>query len=73
MVRNRQRDAQVREALKELGWRCLTVWECALRGNESVEKEPMFEGIAAWIRSGTKTMVLRGLPQATKQTEPCRG
>ena len=30
--RNRERDREVLGALKTTGWRCLTVWECAIRG-----------------------------------------
>ena len=31
IVANRARDARKEQALRDLGWRVLTVWECALR------------------------------------------
>lgn len=31
IMRNRQRDARNKEALKRMGWRVMTVWECQLK------------------------------------------
>ena len=36
--RNVQRDAEVRRALKRLGWRVFVVWECELSSTEKSEK-----------------------------------
>lgn len=47
--RNRERDKEVREALRSTGWRCLTVWECALRGAEKREFMGLISDVAAWI------------------------
>ena len=41
--RNRERDAQVREALCGAGWRCLAVWECSIRGPERREFEQVID------------------------------
>ncbi|MBD3574033.1 DNA mismatch endonuclease Vsr [Brevundimonas diminuta] len=46
--RNLERDAAVRVALEEEGWRVATVWECALRR----EPAQTLDALAAWIRSG---------------------
>lgn len=31
VARNRQRDAEVIEKLEDMGWHCLTIWECELK------------------------------------------
>ena len=36
--RNVQRDAEVRRALKRLGWRVFVVWECELSSTEKSER-----------------------------------
>jgi DNA mismatch endonuclease (patch repair protein) len=36
LTRNVERDAEVRSALKKLGWRVLVVWECELKSPERV-------------------------------------
>ena len=45
---NVRRDALVLEELGRAGWRVCVVWECALRGNEHIEKA--VEWAAAWLR-----------------------
>lgn len=37
VARNRARDASATAALEALGWRTLTVWECALRDEAALE------------------------------------
>lgn len=37
--RNRTRDERTREALSELGWRVLVLWECGLKDREALQKE----------------------------------
>ena len=39
--RNRQRDARNKEALKQMGWRVMTVWECPLK--PSVRRQTLLE------------------------------
>lgn len=58
--RNRERDAKVREALRGAGWRCLTVWECALRGTERREFVKLIGEIAAWITGQRMSGEFRG-------------
>lgn len=49
--RNRERDAEVRQALAGLGWRVLEVWECELRAAKKAGYLPVVERIAAWLCS----------------------
>lgn len=58
--RNRERDAEVQEALRAAGWRCLTVWECALRGAGKREFVQLIDEVAAWVRSVKDAGEFRG-------------
>ena len=49
--RNRERDAEVRQALAGLGWRVLEVWECELRDARKAGYQPVVERIAEWLCS----------------------
>lgn len=49
--RNRERDAEVRQALAGLGWRVLEVWECELRAARKAGYLPVVERIATWLCS----------------------
>lgn len=51
IARNRARDTQVIKALGGMGWRCLVIWECALR-NRAVfpDSEPAIALAVAWLR-----------------------
>lgn len=50
--RNRERDAEVRQALAGLGWRVLEIWECELRDARKAGYQPVVERIAEWLCSG---------------------
>ena len=58
---NRERDEKVRQALHETGWRCLTVWECALRGPEKRDFAALIEEVAHWVTTGGIVCELRGI------------
>ena len=58
--RNQERDAEVRNALRVAGWRCLTVWECALRGRGKRRFVHLIDDVAAWVRSGQAAGEFRG-------------
>lgn len=58
--RTRERDSHVRDELRASGWRCLTVWECAIRGPERRELNEVIEDIAGWLTSGRRGLDLGG-------------
>lgn len=60
--RNRERDIRAREALEAAGWRCLTVWECALRGPDRIGLAKVVEVAAAWLLGNEPSMELMGRP-----------
>ena len=59
--RNQQRDAEVHDALRAMGWRCGTVWECAIRRPTSMDFADLMEDMATWIKTKNGTMEWRGV------------
>lgn len=58
--RNQERDAEVRQKLNALGWRHLTVWECALKGRTRIPIDEVVGTIAIWLNSGTSNAEIEG-------------
>ncbi len=58
--RNRERDDEVMDALAARGWRCLTVWECALRGPGRRELPQVIRMIELWLREAPTECEIRG-------------
>lgn len=58
--RNRVVDRLAREALAALGWRILTVWECALKGPGRLPVERVVGEAARWLSSGGRTRQIVG-------------
>ncbi len=46
---NRARDQHAVEALRALGWRVMTVWECALRGPQKLALDALAKKVARWL------------------------
>lgn len=53
--RNRSRDERAVGELRSLGWRAMTVWECALRGTDKAPIEKLARRVARWLASRRKT------------------
>ena len=49
---NQVRDSTVGDDLRALGWRVLTVWECALRGTQAIPLEDVIRLAERWILDG---------------------
>ena len=47
--RNRERDRQAMDALRQSGWRVLVIWECALRGPARRSAEHVLDRCAGFI------------------------
>ncbi|MBD9639854.1 DNA mismatch endonuclease Vsr [Ensifer sp. ENS07] len=58
--RNRQRDIDVRRKLDELGWRHLTVWECALKGKTRLPITDVIGQVVVWLESGKGAAEIEG-------------
>lgn len=50
---NRAHDEAVQDKLRELGWRVLLVWECALKGKNKVPLPQLTDEIARWLHQGS--------------------
>ena len=50
---NRAYDEAVQDKLRELGWRVLLVWECALKGKAKYNSEQWIELVTLWLREGS--------------------
>jgi len=46
---NRERDTENIKALKDSGWRVLTIWECSLKGRTRLKESELVEKISGWI------------------------
>lgn len=62
LERNRQRDAEVRRALRDQGWRLLVIWECALKGRLRLRPEDVLARAAGWIERGGDAEEIAGGP-----------
>jgi DNA mismatch endonuclease (patch repair protein) len=58
--KNRQRDHLATLALREEGWRVLTIWECATRNSDSLAQ--LGNQFAKWIKSRKLTGEFSALP-----------
>lgn len=59
--RNRERDAEVRNALQEASWRILVIWECALKGKSRIDMNELLDRASVWISSGEGEGVIEGV------------
>lgn len=57
---NRTRDRNALAALDDIGWRALTVWECALKGPERIGARATITAADRWVRSKTRAGEIRG-------------
>jgi DNA mismatch endonuclease, patch repair protein len=60
IMANKARDIQVHAALRENGWRVLTVWECALKGPGRLAAEAIIAQCCKWLRSSASDSELKG-------------
>ena len=50
---NRAHDEAVQDKLRELGWRVLLVWECALKGKKKLPLPQLTNKITNWLQNGS--------------------
>ncbi len=58
--RNREVDKAAIKALSGLGWRVLTVWECAIKGPCRISQNNIIRKAGTWLRSGRGNMEIQG-------------
>ena len=57
---NRSRDARNLTKYRELGWRTLVIWECAIKGKRAWALEQIADWAASWILHGSEDSEIRG-------------
>jgi DNA mismatch endonuclease, patch repair protein len=57
---NKTRDAFVRGELERTGWRHLTIWECAVRGQNADAPDRIAKRVAKWLLSKARRGEIRG-------------
>ena len=55
-----ERDRENRVALREAGWRVLTIWECSLKGKTRLQDSELLERVSSWIAGELSEMEIRG-------------
>ncbi|WP_339684962.1 DNA mismatch endonuclease Vsr [Gimesia maris] len=59
--RNCQNDKKAISELKRMGWRVLTIWECAIRGRNKIGLDKVIDLTSDWIRQeGRSAHNIRG-------------
>jgi DNA mismatch endonuclease, patch repair protein len=66
IARNRQRDEKVRQQLREKGWRTLTIWECAIKGRDSIGLPRVVSEASTWLRSSSDALTIRGVAHGAR-------
>lgn len=61
LERNRVRDRIVAEQLSADGWRCLAIWECALKGRTRLDFGELMERVVFWLKGTDQVGEIRGL------------
>lgn len=61
IARNCQNDKKAIAELKRMGWRVLTIWECAIRGRNKIGLDKVVDLTSDWIRQeGRSVHNIRG-------------
>lgn len=60
LSRNRLLDSRNRRALQRLGWRVLSIYECAIRGKESLQSTELIGLATKWLRGPETSAEIRG-------------
>jgi DNA mismatch endonuclease, patch repair protein len=58
IAQNQQRDLRNISRLTELGWRVLTIWECALKGRLRLSPDVITDQVAQWLCGENDAAVL---------------
>ena len=58
--KNKQRDRQVRTVLRGSAWRCLIIWECALKGKYKLEFDDLISRVKVWATGSSDECEIAG-------------
>jgi DNA mismatch endonuclease (patch repair protein) len=57
---NKKRDERNLQALKEMGWSILIIWECALKGKNKLDFGSTIKSISDWLKSSNQYAEITG-------------
>lgn len=57
---NRIRDLENERCLRELGWRTLVIWECAISGPKRLPSKDLIKKISRWLHSDEAVEEIEG-------------
>jgi DNA mismatch endonuclease (patch repair protein) len=57
---NVERDNKVRDKIENLGWRHLTVWECAIKGRDRIDPKYLLDSISDWLIKSSNNSQIAG-------------
>ena len=60
ILRNREKDCEVRETLNSMGWRVLVIWECVLKGRSRKPVQEVIDEVSGWLDEGAGNVEIRG-------------
>jgi DNA mismatch endonuclease, patch repair protein len=61
IAKNRTRDSRDLAALANLGWRTLTVWECAIRGRRRRPEDEVLDHCEAFLKGTALALEIKGI------------
>ena len=59
--KNRLRDTRTMQSVVETNWRCMIVWECAIKGRLRLPLARVADEVSEWLLSDVKTAEIRGI------------
>ena len=71
IANNRKRDLGVNQKLQNIGFRVLTVWECALKGRKKLTQKELVERIEEWVFEGGRNVSLSDQGLAVIENNGC--
>lgn len=60
IIKNKKRDVENIEKLLALGWKVATIWECALKGRNSIPLNVLISQLEHWITFGRNKIDISG-------------
>lgn len=63
---NRRRDLKNNAELKKMGWRVLTIWECAMKGREKQSFEKVVKRTSDWLTGNKNRGEIKGKSKRKK-------
>ena len=61
ITRNRQKDKETWQALRERGWRVAVIYECALKGRTRLDPDRVIDTTEKWLYSEQEALVVEGI------------